>query len=272
MRQLPPRRPVVLRKRPLSQVEPLPPRTVAHDLGAFMSSMVHGIRLEFTGSILLAALSVTAGIVGLTWPAWMFCFAAAFLFSGACFGVWRKEYSRRQELEAENLALRQPPAMIEMRGAEFEAVAEEDFGVDWRLHLWLYITPTPGQPISFPLHKCEITIRATGWIDQPALEKPIRPGLDFSLMMGVHDPESDSGTILVTTEGEVLFVGRVKIPQGSVRKPPDALQAHVVLRDSQGGWFENLDVVLEKQRRPDGGVFWMAWPDLPREPVFRDDE
>lgn len=273
MRRLPPHRPVALRKRPLVQVEFLLVRSVADDLLAFGGVMLKEFHVALTTCSLAALAGIYFGVYKQSVPATLCVAFAALVFLGACFQGWRTQYRRNLELASENLALRQTPAMIEMRGAELQAVVEGDSGVDWQLLLALYVTPALGESISFSLHKCEIVIRAVIGSDGSIPVELVRSGqAGFTLMMGVHDPESDSGTITVTTEGEKLFVGTVHVQQGSAREPSEHLKAEIILRDSQGGWFKKLDVMLEKQTRSDGVTFWIGWPDPPKVPVFRDDD
>ncbi len=259
-----------LRRVPLSHIEPLPLRTLGGDIRKFMSEISQQLKKAFVGSLGLVAIGVFCGATKLAAPAWIFVVMSVALFISACFNAWRGEHAKCLELEVENRALREPPTMIEMRGARLEFLfgdlipETDDQEIRWVMALHLFATVAKNKPISLPLHKCDLEIRSDLRSENQTREA-------FTLMMGLSDPRNDSDAITISDTGNFVIMGLVKTFKNSIGTPPQFLTATLTIRDSAGGWFQDLTIAFERAEQ-DGHVFWHAWPDLPHEPVYKEDD
>ena len=174
-------------------------------------------------------------------------------------------------LIAENYALQHPPVYIEMRGAHLEAVdakivKEVPESVDWALVVHLFVTPSV-EVITIPLHYCEMTVCAR-ITDQNRVEVIKSGKAGFVLMFGVidlNDPENTGGVITIDTPRQITLLCETTA-QGHISLPPEELTATLKLRDARDAWSKTLTFDLDALKM-EKKVKWVAWPDLPRQPI-----
>lgn len=274
---------IVLRRRPVTAptVQDVASRRVGPSLLRFGNLMIYHQRQWLAGSAFIGLISLVYVLMAKSLPVGIIASLSGVMFTVACFNAWREEYHKRLDAEEraalltlENEMLRRPPAMLEMRGAELRVQSlNQSYPQvsEWSLLIRTYVTPTPGELITFPLHKCEIVVKpvVNNYIAEALLTAD---SAGFLLMMSVSDPViTDASEITVSRPTQVLFSGTVRLVGDQVAHDeiPSLLSATLRVRDSQGGWFEDVETLLERVL-VDGELLWHAWPDEPKEYPFLD--